>query len=152
MNFRIRFQLPLAIAALLAVASLPAQDDETEKEAKAIENLLIAPCCWRQPVDVHESPASSQIRREIREMLAKGMTRDEILQAYVDSYGQRILSAPPARGFYSVSYALPFVALLAGAWAVLLFFRRHRLVKAPDPPRTGVPGKYAELLKREVED
>lgn len=144
----------IALVALLAFAPLrgaASPSDDIEKEARAIENLLIAPCCWRQPVAVHQSPASTEVRGQIREMLAKGMSREEILDAYVDAYGEKILSAPRAQGFNLLSYVLPAVALVAGGLLVTAFFRRHRAATAPQPAVPGkIPGKYADLLKREV--
>jgi len=131
-----------------------AQDDARETEARAIENLLIAPCCWRQPVAVHLSPASLQIREEIRKMLDRGMTRQRILDAYVDQYGTRILSAPPARGFNALSYVMPLVGLVLGGLAVGIYFRRHA---SADPEKlspakpTAAASRYAALIKEEVQ-
>ena len=148
-----RRSLLFAVLVSFTLLTVPAagQSANTEKEAKAIENLLIAPCCWRQPVAVHESPASVEIRGQIRQMLANGRTRDQILQAYVDSYGDKILSSPPTRGFHLLSYLLPAFALLAGALLVAAFLRRHRPTEVPRAREGGeIPGKYAKLLKREV--
>jgi len=97
-----------------------------ETEAKEIENLLIAPCCWRQPVSVHPSAASDEIKGQIREMLAAGMGRDEIVQKYVAEYGERILAKPPAEGFGSLAYFLPVIFLIAGAIVALLVIRKLR--------------------------
>lgn len=136
----------------LGLTLVPAQNDARDKEAKAIENLLIAPCCWRQPVAVHLSQESLQIRQEIRKMLDQGMSRQQILDAYVSQYGPRILSSPPARGFNALSYVIPAVGLLLGGFVVWAFFRRHKTTTAEKlPPRPStVPGKYADLINEEV--
>ncbi len=37
-----------------------------EQEARAIERMVIAPCCWMQPVSDHQSPASDEVKQQIR--------------------------------------------------------------------------------------
>ncbi len=144
-----------SLIGLLLLMALPvAADESLEITARRLEEELISPCCWRQPVSVHESAAAVQIRREIREMLDQGMTPDRILEFYVSRYGERILSSPPASGFNFLAYLLPVVALALGALVVFAFFRRHRFV----PPgrqrrRAGtIPPRYAELLDKELRE
>ncbi|HRR25528.1 MAG TPA: cytochrome c-type biogenesis protein CcmH [Acidobacteriota bacterium] len=145
----------IAMAPLLGaqpVTLTPAQ----EQEAKAIENLLIAPCCWRQPVAVHYSAAADEVRMEIRTLLTQGRSRQEILDYFVAEYGAQILAKPPAEGFGAVAYYLPWLFLLAGAGLAVLLIRRLR--PAPAAVTEGVTDlsadkekdPYAERLKQEL--
>lgn len=141
----------------LALASLVGAGDltpEQEKEAKAIENLLIAPCCWRQPVAVHYSAAADEVRAEIREMLAEGLTRREILDRFVAEYGPQILAKPKAEGFGAAAYYLPILFLLGGAGVALLVIRRLRPAPAALETAGASPArrsdKYSERLEREL--
>jgi len=109
-------------------------DPALEKEAKELENLIIAPCCWRQPVAVHFSPAADQIRKDVRKMLASGMSREEILDIYVDEYGEKILAKPRASGFNILAYILPVIFLIAGAGVAYLAIRRLRPAAQADSP------------------
>jgi cytochrome c-type biogenesis protein CcmH len=89
----------LVVLMMLAGLTVAASPDQAvvEREAKQIERMLIAPCCWTQPVSDHYSAEADQIRAGIRAMLAAGKTRQQILDAYVAQYGERILqSAGPA--------------------------------------------------------
>ena len=127
MNLHRLITVALLCAFLLGSVSLAADlSPAQEAEAKEIENLLIAPCCWRQPVSVHPSAASDEIKGQIREMLAAGMGRDEIVQKYVAEYGERILAKPPVEGFGSLAYFLPVIFLIAGAIVALLVIRKLR--------------------------
>jgi cytochrome c-type biogenesis protein CcmH len=101
-----------------------------EKEAKVIEGLLIAPCCWSQQVSVHQSPASDEIKQTIRRLLADGKTRQQILDVYVAEYGDRILAEPPARGFSTLIYLLPWVFLAGSVGLVVLVIRKLRVPPA----------------------
>lgn len=148
-------RIPILIISWVCVLPLlGAQlDPGLEAEAKEIETLLIAPCCWRQPVSEHYSAAADQIRTEVREMLASGLTRDQILQKYVAEYGERILSKPPARGFNSLAYFLPVLFLAAGAGVAVLVVRRLRPVAVRvSAERTAEKSesKYASQLDKEM--
>ena len=117
--------LPHVMIALWMAAAVqlpPAQ----EREAKQIEAMLIAPCCWSQQVSVHQSPAADEIRQNIRRMLADGKTRQQILDAYVKEYGDRILAEPPARGFSRLFHVAPWIFLVASVGLVLIVIRRLR--------------------------
>jgi cytochrome c-type biogenesis protein CcmH len=148
---------PFLFLVLLAPVSASELDPKLEQEAKAIETLLMAPCCWRQPVAVHFSPAAEQIRAEVRQMLADGLTREEILGKYIAQYGERILAKPPARGFGSLAYFLPFIFLILGAAVAVIVIGRLRPKESTTAPKENVAeklsssaSKYAKQLDKEL--
>ena len=114
----------ISLALWLALAAPDPQ--AVEQQAKQIEAMLIAPCCWSQQVSVHQSPAADEIRQNIRRMLADGKTRQQILDAYVKEYGDRILAEPPARGFSRLFHVAPWIFLVASVGLVLIVIRRLR--------------------------
>lgn len=88
-----------------------------ERRARAIERLLVAPCCYRGTLTDHDSPVADEMRREIRAYLSQGKSRQEILDIFRARYGQAVLTEPPASGFSDlVLYGIPF-----GAAALVLF-------------------------------
>lgn len=119
----------LALALWLALAAPDAAS--LEREAKAIEGLLIAPCCWSQQVSVHQSPSADEIKQNIRRLLADGKSRQQILDTYVAEYGDRILAEPPARGFSRLIHIGPWVFLAASIGLVWMVIRRFRRAGAP---------------------
>jgi cytochrome c-type biogenesis protein CcmH len=107
--------------------ALAAPDPQAlEQQAKQIEAMLIAPCCWSQQVSVHQSPASDEIKTNIRKLLAEGKTQQQILDAYVAEYGDRILAEPPAHGFSAALYVLPWIFLAGSVGLVVFVIRRLR--------------------------
>jgi cytochrome c-type biogenesis protein CcmH/NrfF len=110
----------------LTLASAPIDPQALELEAKQIETMLIAPCCWMQQVSLHQSPATDEIRANIRRLLAQSKTRQQILDAYVAEYGDRILAEPPARGFSANLYVLPWIFLAGSIGLVFVVVRRIR--------------------------
>ncbi len=118
-----------------------------EKEAKAIEALLIAPCCWSQQVSVHQSPVTDEIRQNVRKLLAEGKSRQQIVDAYVAEYGDRILAEPPARGFNRLFYVGPWLFLVASIGLVVVVIRRLRT----PAPAAAAPGPSARPTEDESE-
>jgi len=142
----IRLYCWLAVLVILPIGQLGAASQLNpglEEQARRIESELIAPCCWTQPVSQHYSEASTQIRAEVRQMLAAGRTEPEVLNAYVARYGERILASPPARGFNRLAYILPWAFLVFGSIALLLILRAWKpktAVPAPSGTSTGNSG------------
>ena len=123
------FLSPLLFAAFLAAA--PPNPQALELEAKQIETMLIAPCCWTQQVSLHQSAAADEIKANIRRLLAQNKTRQQILDAYVAEYGDRILAEPPNHGFSAFLYVLPWVFLAGSIGVVVLVVRRLRVSARP---------------------
>jgi cytochrome c-type biogenesis protein CcmH len=137
----------MTIALWLAVAA--ADPQALEREAKALEAKLMAPCCWAQQVSVHQSPASDEIKQNIRRLLAEGKTSEQILDFYVAEYGDRILAEPPARGFSRLIYVAPWVFLVASIGLVVVVIRRLRAVSpAPAKPGRAVPAPTEDEADR----
>lgn len=95
-----------------------------ETEAREIETLLIAPCCWRQPIADHQSEIAGEMKTDLRKMLAEGKQRKEILDFYVNQYGARILSIPPQQGFNRMSFLMPVFFVLGGFVVVGLVMKK----------------------------
>jgi len=136
-------------------ADSPVLSEELEQEARAIEELLIAPCCWTQPVSEHYSGASWEIREGIRQMLAEGKTREQILEFYVAKHGKRILSAPEASGFNSLAYYLPLVFLILGIPLIVfavLKLKSRTPVEASAPSHSKIDPRYSKLLEQELKE
>ncbi|HUL74628.1 MAG TPA: cytochrome c-type biogenesis protein CcmH, partial [Vicinamibacterales bacterium] len=86
---------------------MPVDAAALEREAHAIDDALVAPCCFTQQVSVHHSQAAEDVREDVRVRLASGQTREQILDAYVGIYGKRILAEPPPAGFDLTLYVAP---------------------------------------------
>ena len=153
--------MPLVSALVLAAAlalpqAAPPLDPALEAEARRIETEVIAPCCWSQQVSVHQSPAADQMRADIRAMLGQGRSHDEVLEAFVAEYGERILAVPTARGYKLSLYVLPVVLLVASALVLGFFVKRMTgrgaLAPAGGPPAGEADDEYRARLADELRD
>jgi cytochrome c-type biogenesis protein CcmH len=101
----------------------------TVAESDALERTLRCQCgctlnvfvCRTTDFSCQVSPA---MHRDVMGLVDGGYTAQEIIDAFIDTYGERVLMAPRARGFNLVGYVMPFVALSAGAAVLVVLLRR----------------------------
>jgi len=119
---RITFYVSLLLLVIFGAAtSVLAQGEEpTDDEVNRIAKQLYCPVCESTPLDVCPTEACRQWRDLIRQMLSEGKSEDEIKQYFVAQYGARVLNEPPNR---LISYAVPVVAFLLGAFMLYRGFR-----------------------------
>jgi cytochrome c-type biogenesis protein CcmH len=129
-----------------------------EREAREIEALIVAPCCFHQQVSVHQSALAAELKGDIRNRLAAGQTREQILAAYVDRWGTRVLAQPPRQGFSWTLYLAPPIAFALTAAAVFAIVWRFARRTAPDEPSPAPPSVlpaafgYDERIDDELAD
>ena len=110
----------MMILALLLVL----QGDALEQQTHEIAANLRCPVC--QGLSVADSPSEMAVnmKAEVRDMLARGYTREQIESHFVRSYGEFVLLAPKFEGVNALVWILPVLALLAGALLVRAKLRR----------------------------
>jgi cytochrome c-type biogenesis protein CcmH/NrfF len=94
-----------------------------EREARQIETMLIAQCCWGEQVSRRHSEAAELVKQENRAMLAAGPTRQQGLDRFVGAYGARVLAEPPDQGFVRLLYHAPWMVGLVSLVGPGFFIR-----------------------------
>ncbi len=116
-----------------SVAGKSPPDTDLEPRALQLERKFMAPCCYRQTIDQHDSPDARAMRREVRQLLVQGLSDQEIADHFVARHGPRILAEPPAEGFTQLLYWLPPISSLAllfiGSLVLWRWYRRSLLAK-----------------------
>lgn len=67
---------------------------------------------------------SPAMHRDVMALVAGGYSAPEIIAAFTNVYGDRVLMAPPSTGFDLAAWITPFVALAGGIGLVLVVLRR----------------------------
>ena len=152
--------LLLLAALLLSGGAVNAQETEPadlgydEEEALSIDRILICPVCPAETIDQAQVELSRQMRRIVREMLAQGASREEILDFFVERYGPEVLAAPPRSGFNLLAWVVPAAGVLAGVVAVPLIIwsmaRRGRPMAAGEPLMENDLEPYLEAVDRDL--
>jgi cytochrome c-type biogenesis protein CcmH len=152
----VKFIIPASLIAIFlsSLASFGAEDRQMAATIREIEDNLIAPCCWSQPVSQHYSEISEQIRKEVRTMVESGKSRDEIMDHFVAKYGERILATPRPKGFNALAYILPWGSLILGAWFVFILIKKLRSQgPATDPSASPPPdSRYFSVIEKEIKE
>ena len=115
--------LLLALALAPAVGAQSPPGSFSEEEAQAIDRMIMCPVCPAETIDQAQVEVSFQMRALVRQLLAEGRSRDEILEYFADRYGADILAAPPKSGANLLVWILPIVGVAAGLAGVYLVVR-----------------------------
>lgn len=102
----------------------PLTGDVLFHRTNQVGGLLRCPVC--QGMSVADSPSEMAVnmKGQVRELLARGYTEEQILKYFELSYGQFVLLKPKFEGVTSMVWILPVVALLIGAVVVFFVFRK----------------------------
>lgn len=141
--------LVLLLAAAPANAASP-NEAPADSGATALETRLLAPCCWTQTLDYHESELSTSLRAEIRRRLRAGEAAEAIEDDFVARYGERVRAVPKGADTRGAIPVISAVASLLGA-AGLFTWMRRRTQRTPPPvaPPAG-RDEYDEHLDDEL--
>lgn len=93
-----------------------------------VANELRCPTCTGLSVLDSDAAFSTQIRDIVKEQVAAGKSKPEILKYFTERYGPWILRMPPTAGFNALAWALPLGLLLLGPPLVWFFVWRKRKV------------------------
>ena len=116
-----------------------------EERAQSIDKQLICLQCPGETIDQSQVELAAQMRVAVRERLEEGWTSDQILQYFVDSYGEAVLAAPPKEGFSLLAWVVPPVGL-AGALVLLLLVVRSMRVRGDQQTEGTEQGQMQEYL------
>lgn len=160
-NTLIAMVLVLSFLTLFSFTVVKAQGPvATTMRVDEISSQLVCQCGCGSVLNncVHQECMSrSEMRTSITGQLAQGKSNGQIVQAFVQVYGEKVLAEPPKKGFNLTAWIAPFVGLLVGAWLIFLLLRAwvsrgkvavtsDALVPAP------VRDEYRRRVEKELKD
>ena len=157
-NIKRKFILLLAtvFASLLFVSVVYAQKYvPTDDDVLRVAKNLYCPVCPNTPLDVCETRACEDWRAQIRDQLSEGWTDQQIIDYFVAQYGERVLAEPKRKGFTSLVWFLPLIAVLVGLGIVYETLRNWRKQKpAPVIPvlTPEIPEAILKKIEREIQE
>jgi cytochrome c-type biogenesis protein CcmH len=124
-----RLQVPDAEQFVGSPKGQPVTGALLDSETHRIGSLLRCPVC--QGMSVADSPSEMAVnmKHQVRELIARGFTEEQILKYFELSYGQFVLLKPKFEGVTGMVWVLPFIALILGG--VVVFFTLKRLQAGP---------------------
>lgn len=123
------------------VTPAPLENSAYDGETFKVADQLQCPVCQGVTVAYSNSGLAQQMRVLIKKKLEAGETKEQILQYFVDRYGESILTNPPKSGFTLLVWLLPVAGLLVGAGTVGYALRSWKArVRAEARPAQSGPG------------
>lgn len=125
----------LLLALILLVLPSAAWADPLDDGVRRVGLQLQCPVCEGQSVADSNSGLAKDMRALIRTRLEAGATDQQILDGFVASYGDGILTEPPKRGISLGVWLGPAIGLLVGVLllGMLLLTWRRTPRLAPSP-------------------
>src|SRR2546426_4489977 len=127
-----------------------------------VAGALMSPACPGRTLLNCTSSQAEQWRELIRQKLANGESKEQILHYFVDMSGEAILAAPPKKGFALTVWLVPLFVVVNGAVLIIALTRRwarrrtadaHGLMSHEAATLPALPSSdpYLHRLHRELE-
>jgi cytochrome c-type biogenesis protein CcmH len=145
----------VGLLAMLALAPAAALGAQPRASFNDVEDEVMCDTC-NVPLNIAESDRADQERVAIRRLIARGLTKEQILAELERTYGPAILAKPQDSGFSLAVWWVP-VAVVVGLVALLAALlprwrRRGRESDDDDPGRPRAPALSTAEARRLDED
>ncbi len=121
------FTLAVGVA---AEAPLAAADPALEKRMLNLAAELRCLVCQNQTIADSSAPLAEDLRRQVREMIARGESDKQIIDFMTQRYGDFVLYRPPLKGTTIALWFGPFALLLGGLTIFIVVLRRRSRMAA----------------------
>lgn len=123
--------LLLAQGVAQAAEAVPASADPVlEKRMMAIAAELRCLVCQNQTIADSHADLAVDLRQQVREMLQKGQSEQQIMEYMTARYGDFVLYRPPLKSTTVLLWVGPAVMALAGLVALFVILRRRSRMPA----------------------
>jgi len=145
--------LLLVQAPVVAKEAAPlAEDPQIEARLMKMAANLRCLVCQNQALSGSESDFAKDLRREMRDMMKKGMSDKEIIDFMVQRFGDFILFKPPVKSYTLLLWLGPLLLLLLGAMVLVLVLRRRSKTGNESQPLSAAEHQRAEALLHDEDD
>jgi cytochrome c-type biogenesis protein CcmH len=139
-------RIPFAIAGLMLCAQLalaidtapaftdPAQQERYERVIRELRCLQ----CRSETIADSNATLASDLRRQVREMMAAGKSDQEIFQHMVERYGDYVLYKPPVAPRTWLLWGAPILLLVGGGAVAAFVIARKSQLPDTDPADPGL--------------
>jgi len=130
--FALVFSL-LSAFAQAADAPPAVANPDLEKRVNAVTEELRCLVCQNQTIADSHAELATDLKNQVREKLAAGMSEKDIIDYMVQRYGDFVLYRPPVKTTTWLLWFGPFLLLVGGV--ALLWYRLSRRGKEQDDPQ-----------------
>ncbi len=127
-----------------------AKDPVLEKRMIGLAEKLRCLVCQNESLASSHAELAEDLRREVRELMQKGMEDQEILDHLVARYGDFVLYEPPMKSYTVLLWFGPFALLFVAGLGLFVQLRKRREV-VPEAELTPEAHQRAAALLNEEE-
>jgi cytochrome c-type biogenesis protein CcmH len=128
--------LLLVVISALALPVLAQDSTVTDDDVNDIASRLYCPVCENIPLDTCGTAACIQWRAEIRAQLEAGQTEEQVVNDFVQRFGERVVGTPQDPMLRALSLVTPWLlgalALIVAISTLLRWRQRRTTVSASD--------------------
>lgn len=140
---------------LAGLSFIPALQAQETARAKALGQKLMCVCGCNQILTACNHIGctySHDMLKQLDDRVARNEPDDLTIQAFVQEYGQMVLSSPPAKGFNRVAWIMPVVVPLISLylfWELVRRWRQRAALETAAGPK--ISSALVERARREAE-
>lgn len=135
----LQMRVPDAAQFVGAPKGTPVSGEQLALRTNEVAALLRCPVCQGMSVADSKAEMAVNMKGQVRELLERGYTEEQILLYFEKSYGQFVLLEPKKEGVNWLVWLAPIVALLGGAAVVAVALRKLQRPAAPQPSNPATP-------------
>jgi cytochrome c-type biogenesis protein CcmH len=128
----------------------PIAGEQLRARTDEVSALLRCPVCQGMAVADSKAEMAVNMKEQVRELLSRGYTEEQILRYFELSYGQFVLLEPKFEGVTSLVWLLPLIALAIGG--AIVFVKLRKLEAAPAAPVASAPPSADDPYLARVRD
>ncbi len=135
----------LAVGVLVFAGGVP--DNQRTDEVRLQEVAVRLKClqCAGESVAASQAPLAEQFRTEIAEQIDRGVSDDEIVDYFVERYGEEVLLEPSTSGVSLLIWVLPAAVVVGAVGALVFAFRRWNGAGEHEEPEAAGESAGAEV-------
>jgi len=115
-----------AFSAHAKEAPLAVDNPELERRVMALSEELRCLVCQNQTLADSHAELAVDLKNQVREKLASGMSDQDVVNYMVERYGDFVLYRPPVKGTTWLLWFGPFVLLVGGVALLLVKLARRK--------------------------
>ena len=125
----------LCVPAARAADTLPTESD-LDKRVTALSHNLRCLVCQNQTIADSQAPLAIDLKNQIREKIAQGLSDEQITDYMVQRYGDFVLYRPPVKATTLALWFGPAALLVLGLIVLFRYLARRRREQPADAPLT----------------
>lgn len=135
-----------AVATDPGVAPAAAADPRLEADMMELSHKLRCLVCQNQSIAESNAPLAVDLRNQVREQLAAGKSKDDVVDYLVERYGDFVLYEPPFKAATVLLWLGPLALLVGGAGWLAWRLRRRGVEVAAEKALSAADRERARAL------